>query len=851
MLIKMTQDYLSEINEILANPETASKMPRNTYFLKNGDALCCNRICGDSRFPYSSNGTLFWAHSTGHIHAKDCMFNLFKPIYDASEPSVEFWAGIELEDGSYFPISMLGVAKQLFEPFNVKRYVVFSHVAAYYITDTDLATFVVRASINEQREMLFSCGFINKTEKPLNIRFTTYFDAFLQTKEYDDVYSYTNRVVYPKENGSFVFTRIYEDRCLVLNRTITGAKVSDSMHTHLRSAFTGSGRISIAQSEFLKTGVYSEGIISDMGDIASESMMLEITDNARADFVLPYLLTHDDIDNALANKVDPAALDKYIADALAEDNSRMDKLKFNFSDFEDKTFSADVFNKFLRKVQKQVDICAMGRYYGSSRLGIRDVSQQLEQALIWDGPQAREKMLRAIRYIDPSGRSPRQIDVPTENEGKVEVIKTMDLREYVDPGNWAISCFYSYLAWTGDFSILAEELGYYEVTGEETLGGWFGTVRLSKKRDSALEHLMRIIDYYESNLDRETGTGCVRALFGDWNDAINGLGMTDDPDKKFGTGVSVMVTLHFYQNLGEMIEILEHVGGHEKDVEHYKALKAELKENIIKYVIEKNAEGDTRLIHGWGDKLSYKIGSFCDSDGADRISFAPYAFWVTSGLIRETPELKSIILRDLHALDSRFGLLTNTPAFTPETPGIGMMNDVIKGTDENECVYVHAAMFTLLALFAMGDSEFAWEQYRKVLPICNEQMNKTPFVMSNSYRENELYGIEGQCGLDWFTGGGTVSLKNLVRGILGITADLNNIIIQTTSKMPCSKADVNIPLKGYNIRFEYRKEGSTARKFLLDGMELETKYDDIMQAEKAYIPTSMLHDGAVISVIDA
>ena len=58
-----------------------------------------------------------------------------------------------------------------------------------------------------------------------------------------------------------------------------------------------------------------------------------------------------------------------------------------------------------------------------------------------------------------------------------------------------------------------------------------------------------------SNLDREDKTNCLRILFGDWNDAVDGLGKTNDNDKKFGTGVSVMASLHLYRNLGEMIEI--------------------------------------------------------------------------------------------------------------------------------------------------------------------------------------------------------------------------------------------------------------------------------------------------------
>ncbi len=255
-------------------------------------------------------------------------------------------------------------------------------------------------------------------------------------------------------------------------------------------------------------------------------------------------------------------------------------------------------------------------------MGIRDVFQQLEQALLWDRTQAREKMIRALSFIDPSGRAPRQFSIP--EAGKV---LKMDLREFVDQGNWIISCFYSYLAWTGDYSILNETIGYYENIADRT-------VKLSEIKDSVLEHLLRIMNYLESNLDVEDGTGCLRILFGDWNDAIDGLGHTKDEGKKYGTGVSVMATLHFYQNLFEMSEILKSLDGYEDQVEHYLKVRENIKWGLLEHAIECNEANEKRLIHGWGDHMSYKVGSFKDSDGISRISFAPNAFWVRSGLIK-------------------------------------------------------------------------------------------------------------------------------------------------------------------------------------------------------------------------
>ncbi len=80
-------------------------------------------------------------------------------------------------------------------------------------------------------------------------------------------------------------------------------------------------------------------------------------------------------------------------------------------------------------------------------------------------------------------------------------------------------------------------------------------------------HLVRIMEYLLENRDHEH-TKCVLALYGDWNDALDGLGRSQDPNKEYGTGVSVMATLQVYQNLCEMLEIM----GYLKDKPEYSHL---------------------------------------------------------------------------------------------------------------------------------------------------------------------------------------------------------------------------------------------------------------------------------------
>ncbi len=68
-------------------------------------------------------------------------------------------------------------------------------------------------------------------------------------------------------------------------------------------------------------------------------------------------------------------------------------------------------------------------------------------------------------------------------------------------------------------------------------------------------HMIRIMDYLLENRDHGN-TKCVLALYGDWNDALDGLGRSQDPNKEYGSGVSVMATLQVYQKSLRNVRII-------------------------------------------------------------------------------------------------------------------------------------------------------------------------------------------------------------------------------------------------------------------------------------------------------
>jgi len=169
-------------------------------------------------------------------------------------------------------------------------------------------------------------------------------------------------------------------------------------------------------------------------------------------------------------------------------------------------------------------------------------------------------------------------------------------------------------------------------------------------------------------------------------------------------------------------------------------------------------------------------------------------------MINQNPELKESIMSAFDTLDSEFGIMTFDKAFPLDlVPFVGRISRITAGTYENAGTYVHATMFAAAALFLMGESARAWKQIELGCVLSHKDCNKSPFAMPNSYFKNDAWCIDGQSFADWYTGSGTVFIKNLVKYGFGVCPTLDGLVIQTAATMPTSEAALDIVVKGHPI----------------------------------------------------
>ena len=850
---------LGDIKKTLEEAKPENTLIQKTYILPGGDMLCLPREFGDSRYPYDADGFVMWAHTTGYIDAYESLFNVFRTANYNEDATVLFFAGERRADGLYDPISITGADCATFEE-GVGRYVVFEQRCAWYIAETRRGVYAVRMHIGRDKKMHFTLGAVNTGDSDSDIYLSVYFEPFMRFVESEGFFNRMTKYAERLENGSVLFWALNHVRdCLTVTRTCDAEPSSVSRTVGKRGVQGVRGRV-LANSEAWKLGrVTEEKVKANTTDlpVCADIMRYTLAPGAavRCDYELTVIHDYDAARAQCLNTApDPAAIDAELADWTRAEKERIGALDIRFDDFdsalaEDEIFKptdASTLNAFIGKVQKQVHFCALGKNYAGNMLGIRDVFQQLESSLLWAPDESRAQIVRTLDFILSDGRAPRQISFP-KFEGDVP---EMDLRPYIDQGPWIISTVYSYLCWTGDFSILDEPCGYYDCAAT------YGPLSRSPEVTTVFEHLCRIAGFLCSNVDPDTH--CLHALYGDWNDALDGLGRTAKAGREFGTGVTVMASVQLRNALIELSEIARRRDAGDRSCDKYvNEILPALEKGLREYAVE-GKDGKLRVIHGWGDDISYKVGSWCDYDGADRISITPNAFWLTSGLGNLYPETRDAAVGAIGSLDSRYGLLTFSRALYPFDVRVGRISTITPGTYENCAVYVHASLFGGMGLFAAGESREAWRQLEKVITVTHKNATMTSFVMPNSYCYAPEFGADGDSMGDWYTGSGTVLIKELVRYGFGIEAGMDSLGLFTPAYMPCRSASVKFLYHGRRVTLRYRNEGAGGRRYLIDGSEIaqapqdggRIAYSDQRRTGSAHLPAELIRDGSVIEVID-
>lgn len=819
-------------------------LPQNAYFLSDGSVLCLPRTKGFSRYIYGNDGFNFWTYDSGYMHANQGLFSPFLRASEGQEPKIAFFTGRRIGD-KYSIIPLLTVPVMDTSGFpDMKRYTVFDETATYYITETNDLSFAVCVFVTHNHDMHFTIVAKKRYASSKNIILGYFFNPMLKDLIYDDAearWFKEAKFLSPEELekseddlGKFLFS-VNVDRSrelsvsnfAVLNQNLemTKAELNKVETTTSRKNFVGSENRALYNAEALAKGEFKDDINkTTFTDDAIAGQIMQITTKGKSEIRLDLLLNYKTHSLSLESYKDlfrdesSSYFDNAIFEKYSEDLET--RLEIEFSDKTNMNISGKVMSNFMRYLMHQVEFCATLSGYAqlaeNSLIGTRDVFQALEAFLLFRPETSREKIIEGLNFISSNGRAPRQYSLPLTKTS----MPRMDLRPHIDQGIWIVNTVISYLKFTNDFTILREETGYYDV-----IDGHGRIVKRSEITDSVFDHLLKIMDYLIGNIDDETK--CLRILYGDWVDALDGLGVSLYGDAEYGSGVSVMASLQLYKLLGDVLELFSYMKFYDKEIfDKYTRAREGLEENLVKHAVVENEDGDRRIVHGWGDRQSYYVGSFKDVDEKSRLSLVSNSYWVLSGMNKIDNSLNETVINSFDELTSQYGLRTFTPGFDSGTWGVGRIHKLTMGTAENGAVYVHGACFGIAALFALGEAKSAWVELEKVLPFTHENLSTSPFVMSNSYAYNPKLNIDGESMLDWQTGSSNMVMKILTQYVFGLDFKFSGIKFQTANFSPYKSWEYSNNFQGKRLNVRYVNKGSKYRTYIFNGKVMEPVFDE-------------------------
>jgi hypothetical protein len=804
---------------------------RDYYFLKQGGGV----TLGDSprgRFVYGSDGFTLWCQADGYIYASDGLHQLFSVTKEGEEPSIAFFLDLGGKFISLLPVPFLGDGAQ--------RYTVSAIHATYYFTEWEDITTTVRVTTSPTNQLLFSL-FVSFQEPRQNCRLLTYCSPYekneLGKSDEDRWFLTTKTTSRIRQDGEsrFLFPScsitVFEDPDRFTSLThqsilrgscalIPGIKFQGYEITTSRKEFVGGNNRNLNNPIVFERQHFPEQrpetVFNDKGIFSNVLFFEAEKDSAmRLDYIYQRVLNPKDLEKLAGEPVNFTFVDRAVQKVVEENSETLHSLKIEGS-FDRKFSEIDdqVFFPFLITLQHQVAVCSKIKGYMQltqrSLVGIRDVFQALEAYLYFAPEKSKEKILEALGYTCLSGRCLRQY-LP----GSL----IADTREFIDQGLWVIKTIVEYVKVTGDQSILSEEVGYHKIVEDNP---YIGTVRPTETYETALLHLFRILEYLIKNINPKTQL--LMALYGDWNDALDGLGFTNKKGKQFGTGTTVMGSLQLYQNCKDMLELLHFLELEETHKDEI-ALCQDARDRLYSGLVDNAIQGSgnaIRVVHGFGDDAKYTVGGPEDPDGASRYSLTSNAYWIISGIhqdakMKEGLDLLPSIVSAYEQLDDKYGLRTFDPAFARGTEHwFGRIPRLPVGTAENGATYNHATLFGIWSLFQAGQSKAAWKQLEKLLPFTatHNNYNLTPFVIPNSYIHNMEKGLDGESMNDWQTGSSNVLLKILIWYVFGFRPELDHLRIQPDPRSPLTQFSYSGTYQNKKIIMSYQKTSAVKERII-------------------------------------
>jgi cellobionic acid phosphorylase len=417
----------------------------------------------------------------------------------------------------------------------------------------------------------------------------------------------------------------------------------------------------------------------------------------------------------------------------------------------------------------------------------------------------RAAFLHALSQQEPTGAMPDGILLVEGAE-----LKYINQIPHTDHCVWLPVCLQPYLDETNDYAILREQ-----VTDREG------------HRRTVFE---RITDAMRWLLQARDARGLSYIAQGDWCDPMNMVGWK-------GKGVSSWLSVATAHALNLWADVCADQGSG-KLAREFREHAAEINQAVNRHSWDGQWFGRGITDDG------IVFGTSKDKEG--RLFVNPQSWAILSGAA--SPEQREQIIRAVaEQLETPYGVMLLTPAFTGMREDIGRVTQKFPGSAENGSVYNHGAVFYIYSLYSIGESDRAFRLLRQMIPgpqlADYRQRGQLPVYIPNYYRGawRQYPRTAGRSSQLFNTGTVSWVYRCLVEELFGLKGDKHGLLIQPQLPSHWNQAKVTRQFRGATFEVVLRrKAGVSKTQVIVDGQVLPANRISSIQAGTTYKVEVML-----------
>jgi len=388
-------------------------------------------------------------------------------------------------------------------------------------------------------------------------------------------------------------------------------------------------------------------------------------------------------------------------------------------------------------------------------MGFRDSNQDLIGFVHQIPERARERIFDIASTQFEDGSCYHQYQ-PLTKKGNAAIGGNFN-----DDPLWLILSTSEYIKETGDFSLLDELVPFDND---------------ASRAKPHFDHLKASFYHVVNNLGPHKLPLIGRA---DWNDCLNLNCFSNDPNESFqttgnkkgDTAESLMIAGLFVVYGKEYVKLCNRIGKNEE------ANEAEVHvNNMIEAVKNHGWDGDWYLRAY--DYYGKKIGSNENEEGK---IFIESQGWCTMAEIGKEEGLVEKSLNSVKEhLDSDYGIVLNSPAFTKYYIEYGEISTYPAGYKENGGIFCHNNPWIMIGETMIGRGDAAYDYYTKIAPSFLEDISELhkvePYVYCQMIAGKEAFK-PGEAKNSWLSGTASWNFYAITQYILGIKPDYDGLSI--------------------------------------------------------------------------